>query len=378
MAALARPRAYDHPARRRRVSTQGASSRTVSAANCYERHHHARSRHVHGRPAAGVDVLLERRATAPQWETGRPWRDRRRRPRSARWCLPARRSQPATYRLVFHTRPYFQRSRHDYVLSPRRRRVRRRRAGKRTTMCPCCSARLATARIAGRDAASDFKPSKSRRMRSCKKANAAVARSYPGETGDRQPVHTVYGGAHLFTADLAPKLGRACAGGRSTSTRRRRQRFAKVLGLFDARRCRLCHHHSRTRRREASSASRSKTFGSISRTATATGPTPRKTATPNGRRSGRQGASRRGTLPPFIGIRIKPLSRRALHARSLRTLDVFVTTLARATRRRLPPNFVITVPKLMTPAARRVPWPRRARVLERRLRLRARASCGSS
>ncbi|HET7219713.1 MAG TPA: hypothetical protein VFJ02_16770, partial [Vicinamibacterales bacterium] len=56
-----------------------------------------------------------------------------------------------------------------------------------------------------------------------------------------------------------------------------------------------------------------------------------------------------GTLPAFIGIRIKPMSKE-LHARSLRTLDLFVTTLSRATGRRLPPNFVVTVPKLMTPA----------------------------
>src|SRR4051794_21685320 len=30
---------------------------------------------------------------------------------------------------------------------------------------------------------------------------------YPGESGHRQPVHTVYGGAHLFRADLAQRLG---------------------------------------------------------------------------------------------------------------------------------------------------------------------------
>src|SRR4051794_39496414 len=32
-------------------------------------------------------------------------------------------------------------------------------------------------------------------------------RRYPGETGARQPVHTVYGGAQLFAADTVPKLG---------------------------------------------------------------------------------------------------------------------------------------------------------------------------
>src|SRR5215212_11048301 len=40
-------------------------------------------------------------------------------------------------------------------------------------------------------------------------ANAAVARRYPGESGRRQPVHTVYAGAHLFTAESARAYGRA-------------------------------------------------------------------------------------------------------------------------------------------------------------------------
>jgi Domain of unknown function (DUF6986) len=38
-------------------------------------------------------------------------------------------------------------------------------------------------------------------------ANAAFVARYPGERPDRQPVHTVYGGAHLFQADTARKLG---------------------------------------------------------------------------------------------------------------------------------------------------------------------------
>src|SRR4030095_1799934 len=52
-----------------------------------------------------------------------------------------------------------------------------------------------------------------------------------------------------------------------------------------------------------------------------------------------------GSLPPFIGIRIKPLSGE-LHPRALRTLDVFVTALAARAGRRLPPSFVVTVPKV--------------------------------
>src|SRR4051812_36114988 len=40
-------------------------------------------------------------------------------------------------------------------------------------------------------------------------ANIAFARRYPGEPRRRQPVHTVYGGAHLFRAETAQKLGTA-------------------------------------------------------------------------------------------------------------------------------------------------------------------------
>ena len=38
-------------------------------------------------------------------------------------------------------------------------------------------------------------------------ANSDFAKIYTGETGRRQPVHTVYGGAHLFKADSAQRLG---------------------------------------------------------------------------------------------------------------------------------------------------------------------------
>jgi hypothetical protein len=59
-------------------------------------------------------------------------------------------------------------------------------------------------------------------------------------------------------------------------------------------------------------------------------------------------AARAGTLPFRVGIRIKPMSKE-LHGRSLRTMDLFVTALARAMRRRVPDDFVITIPKVMVP-----------------------------
>src|SRR2546425_8994032 len=42
---------------------------------------------------------------------------------------------------------------------------------------------------------------------SLRASNSTFMNIYPGETGRRQPVHTVYGGAHLFRADSAVRLG---------------------------------------------------------------------------------------------------------------------------------------------------------------------------
>jgi len=56
---------------------------------------------------------------------------------------------------------------------------------------------------------------------------------------------------------------------------------------------------------------------------------------------------RESILTPFIGIRIKPFTNE-MHARSMRTLDLFVTTLARLLKG-VPPNFVVTLPKLGNP-----------------------------
>lgn len=55
------------------------------------------------------------------------------------------------------------------------------------------------------------------------------------------------------------------------------------------------------------------------------------------------------SLPPFIGIRIKPFTEE-LKERGLRTLDLFLTTLLKASNGKLPNNFVIMLPKVTIPA----------------------------
>ena len=38
-------------------------------------------------------------------------------------------------------------------------------------------------------------------------ANLKFQQTYPGDKPDRQPVHTVYGGANLFKADTCKRMG---------------------------------------------------------------------------------------------------------------------------------------------------------------------------
>ncbi len=54
------------------------------------------------------------------------------------------------------------------------------------------------------------------------------------------------------------------------------------------------------------------------------------------------------TLSPFIGIRIKPFTEE-LKERGLRTLDIFLTTLLTESKGKLPDNFVVMLPKVTIP-----------------------------
>ena len=180
-------------------------------------------------------------------------------------------------------------------------------------------------------------------LRQLKRTNDALARALPGESGERQPVHTVYGGAHLFKADTAPKLG-ATALAALNEYAPDAEALARALDLPAG---------------VDPTVVRSRVVAKLQREPVEDfridfedGYGNRSDAEEDGhaRTVAEQVAAglSRGTLPPFIGIRIKPLSKE-LHSRSLRTLDIFTTTLAGATARRLPSGFVITVPKVTAP-----------------------------
>jgi len=159
-------------------------------------------------------------------------------------------------------------------------------------------------------------------MARLQQANARVARLYPGETGRRQPVHTVYGGAHLFTADVSRKLG-AAALRMLDEYAPDPVAFASAFG-FDRGLAETIYQRVRTKlEREPVEDFRIDFEDGY-------GNRPDEEEDGHAIAAAEQMAAgmAAGRLPPFIGIRIKPLSEE-LRQRSIRTLDLFVTTLVR-------------------------------------------------
>jgi citrate lyase beta subunit len=173
-------------------------------------------------------------------------------------------------------------------------------------------------------------------------ANREFALSHPGESGRRQPVHTFYGGAHLFKSDVARRLGslaeRALAEYAPDGAT-----FAAATGipatLADNVHARVV---EKLRREPVEDLRLDFEDGYGNR------PDTEEDATADSAAAEVAKGFAEGTLPPFIGIRIKPLNEE-LKRRSLRTLDRFLNALFDQTGGRLPENFVVTLPKITVP-----------------------------
>jgi len=173
-------------------------------------------------------------------------------------------------------------------------------------------------------------------------ANAAVARRYPGDRDGRQAVHTVYGGAQLFKADTAQRLG-ALALRAMDEYAPDATTFASALGLPGP-----LAGPVYARVREKLGREPVEDF----RIDYEDGYGNRPDAEEDGHAvSGAQELAHgiaAGTAATFGGIRIKPLSPE-LAARSLRTLDLFLTTFVEANGGRWNDGLVITLPKITHP-----------------------------
>jgi citrate lyase beta subunit len=167
---------------------------------------------------------------------------------------------------------------------------------------------------------------------------AALAKRFPGESEHRQPVHTVYGGAHLFKSDTAVKLG-ALAQRALRDHAPDANTFADAIGLSPSIAPTIYARVVEKLKREPVEDFRIDFEDGY-------GNRPDDEEDGHAASAAREVAAglRNGTLSPFIGIRIKPFSQE-LTRRSVRTLDIFLSTLV-GEAGKLPPWFVVTLPKI--------------------------------
>lgn len=177
-----------------------------------------------------------------------------------------------------------------------------------------------------------------------KKANTVFQKIYPGDRTERQPVHTLYGGANLFKYDAAKALGERALEifemyapdpvtfgnifGMDTKSDFSLRIYNKVIaklkteGVEDFRIDFEDGYGNRSNEEEDETS----VFAA------------KEVAK----------GIKENTLPPFIGIRIKPFTEE-MKERGLRTLDIFISTLVKETNGALPENFVVMLPKVTIP-----------------------------
>jgi len=167
-------------------------------------------------------------------------------------------------------------------------------------------------------------------------------RRFPGNAGDRQPVHTVYGGAHLFKNDTARKLGEKAVQvldqhGVDPFV------FARAIGVEDSQAEKVWQRVVEKLHREPVEDFRVDFEDGY-------GNRPDEEEDRHAEQVARELVTgmRDGTLPPFTGIRIKPFTQE-LARRGLRTMDIVLSTVLAETGGKLPANFVVTLPKIQLP-----------------------------
>jgi citrate lyase beta subunit len=171
-------------------------------------------------------------------------------------------------------------------------------------------------------------------------ANLAFMALHPGDGPRRQPVHVVYGGGHLFRAETAEKLG-------EVARRALADHAPDPAALDQALGLGSLAEPVYFRVTEKLSRAPVEDFRIDFEDGYGTRPDAEedRDVAAAAREVAKGHAA--GTLPEFIGIRVKPLNEE-LRARSLRTLRLFISTLLEAAGG-LPPDFVITLPKVAFP-----------------------------
>jgi citrate lyase beta subunit len=181
-------------------------------------------------------------------------------------------------------------------------------------------------------------------FQSLSQANTAFNEIYPGDRSDRQPVHTLYGGANLFKSDSPIALGNRALEILQTYAPNH-EVFGKAFGLiggadFSKRIYDKVVAKLQTEAIEDFRIDFEDGYGNRSNEEEDA------TAASAAKEVAKGMADQ--TLSPFIGIRIKPFTEE-MKERGLRTLDIFISTLVAETGGKIPDNFVVMLPKVTIP-----------------------------
>ena len=206
-------------------------------------------------------------------------------------------------------------------------------------------------------------------LESLDRANRAFARQYPGDPPARQPIHTVYGGAHLYKAETTGRLGELALAHLDRYAPDAVS-LARAIGFVPTASFEEVDHPTLRTAFQTDAASlrrqspeawlaftvHDRVLAKLRREPVedfridfedgfgARSDAEEDAVAATAAREVARGLGG-GLLPPFIGIRIKSFGAE-WQARGARTLEIFVDTLLGATGGRLPDNFVVTLPKV--------------------------------
>ncbi len=176
------------------------------------------------------------------------------------------------------------------------------------------------------------------------KANQEFNKVYPGEGKSEQPVHTLYGGAQLFKKDSIQKIA-ALSQKHLKEYAPDAKSLAKALKLPGSKKLHQTIYERIESKLEKCAV---EDFRIDFEDGYGNRPDQEEDATAEFTAKEVAQGMKEKTLSPFIGIRVKNFSEE-LKKRSVRTLDIFISTLVKETKGKLPSGFVITLPKVSIP-----------------------------
>jgi len=177
-----------------------------------------------------------------------------------------------------------------------------------------------------------------------KVANTEFIKHYPGDGEQQQPVHTLYGGAQLYKSTATKKIGELSLKAFNTYAPDALT-LGKALDLPGNEELWLQVHQRVIRQLEKCAV---EDFRIDFEDGYGNRPDAEEDACAEFTAKEFALALDKGIAAPYMGIRIKPFNEELKH-RSARTLDIFVSTLVRENKGKVPENFVITLPKVNIP-----------------------------